>query len=69
VGNLNPTSTGVLVSLAFQSEGRRSCSRVEHGPLSFCVCLKAGLTTKSVMSNGAWNHMEISGVEFGSVEL
>jgi hypothetical protein len=45
-GALGPAYTGAPISLAFQSEVSRSCSRGEHGALSSCVCWETGLTTK-----------------------
>jgi hypothetical protein len=44
----------LLLSLLFQGESSRLCSRGEHGSLSSCVCWVAGLTAKQVLSNGAW---------------
>jgi hypothetical protein len=43
---VGPVCTGALVSLVFQGEGSRSCSRREHGAPSSCVCQEAGLTAK-----------------------
>jgi hypothetical protein len=59
-GAVGLACTGVLVSLAFQGEGSRSCSRGEGGVPSSFVC-QEGLTTKIRPSNGAWSHVATSG--------
>jgi hypothetical protein len=68
VGAIGLTSTGVLVFLAFQSEGSKLCSKGGHGTPSSCVCWEAGLTTKhQVIESGAMWRLQSWGI--GTVEL
>jgi hypothetical protein len=69
VGFLGQAYTGSPVSLVFQGEGSRLCTREERGAPSSCVCLEPGLTAKPVQNNGAWSCSGTQGWAFRRVQL
>jgi hypothetical protein len=71
VGAMGPTYTGVLVSLAFQGEGSRSCSRGWGVGIwsSKFLCVLGSRTYQQVPSNGAWSHRWLQGHGIRCVEL